>query len=465
MLEKLRGLWLAVKSFFSPREIEQISGIKGMVSSAMNERITLWQAMMCGQAAWNEQSPSCGVLNHIASRLNMLVSREITLEVKNRAIEPVMKHLNSCVNEVVDYIALLGGCIVRPLFANGRLQYEIIPLGKYIPVQYDFDGTLLSAIIVRQLEDGKKQWILTEKHSYKGGTHHVTVQLYKLVGDSAGSYREVPLSDCPQTMDFTREYEWHDVKQPMIVEFRNQHINTVDGSLVPVPIICGCENLIKDCDQQYARMMWEQEAGEMRLFVDSDMFTKRVRRDGSITTVKPTGSLSRLVTMVDGDGSTDNKRIFQHSPQLRTNDQAAAFQQVLRRLELACGLGKGTISDLDSVQQTATQYTGGRQELYAIVDKIEAEIEIKYHCVATIFAHIACAYGLGSNDSTISIVWNEDATRKDLVQAKQMELQEITAGVRNKWEYRKDFMGEDENTARANVPEEKAPLADPFGLV
>ena len=38
------------------------------------------------------------------------------------------------------------------------------------------------------------------------------------------------------------------------------------------------------------------------------------------------------------------------------------------------------------------------------------------------------------------------------------------AGVKNKWEYRKDFYGEDEAQAKANVPEE--PLApSPFDLM
>jgi hypothetical protein len=50
------------------------------------------------------------------------------------------------------------------------------------------------------------------------------------------------------------------------------------------------------------------------------------------------------------------------------------------------------------------------------------------------------------------------------VQAKQTALQEISAGVLNKWEYRRDFMGEDEATAKANVPLEPA-AASPFDLM
>ena len=74
---------------------------------------------------------------------------------------------------------------------------------------------------------------------------------------------------------------------------------------------------------------------------------------------------------------------------------------------------------------------------------------------------MSAAYGLGANDSRIVITWNDDQTRKDITAAKQMALQEVSAGVRNKWEYRADFFGEDEVKAKANTPQAEA--ADSFG--
>ena len=50
------------------------------------------------------------------------------------------------------------------------------------------------------------------------------------------------------------------------------------------------------------------------------------------------------------------------------------------------------------------------------------------------------------------------------MQAKQTAMQEISAGVLNKWEYRRDFYGEDEATAKENVPPEPV-AAEPFGLI
>ena len=449
MFDAIKGFFMNILHLFKSYTIKEVTGIDTHISSVMYERIRLWADMAAGQAPWNEKAPPCGVLDQIAGRLAMMVLREIAIDVQSDAIKPVLEHLDANVDKIVEYMTLLGSALIRPIYSAGKLQYEALPLGNYLPTRYDFDGTLTGALIFKQIIDGKKHYLLVEQHVYKDGDHSVECALYR---NDFGTMRKVSLTDCPQTADITPAYTWQHVKQPMIIEFRNHSTNKIDGSNVPVAIIAGAENLIRDADEQYERMNWEQKGGELRVFADRDMFEKRVIRSGGTVGVKMTGSLNRLVTMIDGDGSADGKKIIEHAPTLRTAAQNEMFQQILRRIELACNIGKGTISDMESVQQTATQYSGGRQELYAIVDRIEDEIEVKYQQCADVFAYMAAAYGLGSNDSHITVTWNDDATRKDALQAKQLEMQEISAGIRDKWEYRRDFFGEDELTAKANVP-------------
>ena len=448
-----------ILQLFHTATIKDITGINTNISVQMYNAIELWGKMISGNAPWNEKAPPCGVLEQISGRLSMLVSREIGLEVENQAITEVMTHINKNVDKIVDYIALLGSCIVRPIFSNKKLQYEIIPLGNYLPISYDFDGTLTGALILKEIITGTKKWLLTEEHAYEGTMHSVKCRLYR----NDGCLKETTLTDCPKTAELTPEYTWQSVKQPMIIEFRNHAINKIDGSNIPVAIIAGAEELIKNADEQFERMNWEQKGGELRVWADRDMFMKRQKRDGETIGVKMTPELNRLVVQIEGDGSKDGNRIVEHAPQLRTAEQNEMLQQIFRRIELTCNIGKGTISDMESVQQTATQYSGGRQELYAIVDKIEDEIEMKYQHCANVLAHMAQAYDLGANNSKIRVTWNDDQTRKDVSAAKVMAINEVNAGIRNKWEYRRDFFGEDEAQAKANTPVmEVAP--DPFNF-
>lgn len=457
-----------ILNYFHTTKLEEITGVDANISAEMYRRISLWADMMRGKAPWNKEAPACGILPQIAGRLNYFVKREITLDIKNEALEKPLKHLNKNIGRVVEYITLLGGGLLRPIFAANKLQYEIIPLGNYLPTQYDFDGTLNGAIILKTIAEKKRQFILGEIHSYDGLNHNVRSKLYE---ETDGTLRPVPLTACAQTAEITPEYTWSKCGRPMIIEFRSNVTNKIDGSNVPVALIDAAVDLIERADEQLARMDWEQEAGEKRVFADRDMFTKRKLKNGDTDEVVLGATLNKLLVKIDGDGSADGSKIHEYSPELRTEAQEKYLQAIYKRIEQTINIGKGTVSDAEQLQQTATQYTGGRQELYAIVDDIEDEIAAKYADAAEVFAYMAEAYQLDGapkaqheTDELYTIKWNDDQTRKDIIQSKQIAMQEISSGVLNKWEYRRDFYGEDEATAKANVPPEPI-AAEPFGLM
>ena len=453
-------LFNAIRMF---RQVEAQGGF-GIRSSALSpdmlDAIELWCDMVAGEAPWNAKAKSCGVLEQIGVRLSNLVSREISVECANPAIESAMLTLDADCPRLTEYMALVGGCVVRPVFANGKLQHEAIPLGRYLPTAYDFDGTLKGCILLKRISEGERKWLLSERHEFDGASHAVECKLWR---DDHGALKQTTLADCPATETLTPSYVWQGCGQPMVVEFRNPATNHIDGSCVPVPVFAGCEKLIQDADEQWERMRWEQEGGALRVFADRDMFAHRKLRDGTIVDTGLSPELNRLVVKLDGDGSSDGSKITQFAPSLRTEEQTKLYQQILKRIELACGLGKGTLADLEAVQQTATQYTGGRNELYALVDKLEDEIKVKYEAAARVFAYMAAAYGLGGGTGDITVKWNDDQTRKDMSAAKTMAMQEITQGVRAKWEYRADFFGEDEATAKANTPQEEQTTMSYFG--
>ena len=468
MFERIRGFFMNILNYFKNTTIEEITGINTNISSDMYDHIKLWAQLMNGHAPWEQDAKPCGILPQIAGRLNYFVTRELGLEVKNEAIDKPLKHLNKNIDKVVEYIVLMGSGLLRPIYVNNKLQYEIIPLGNYLPTRYDFDGTLNAAIIFKQFTENKKTFILCETHDFNGTDHSVSLKLYE---STDGKLRPVSLTACTQTAELTPEYVWRNCGRPMIIEFRNHATNKIDGSNVPVAMIDDAIDLIEKADRQFARMDWEQEAGEKRVFADRDMFQKRKTRDGTTEKTNMTPTLNKLLVKIDGDGSGAGEKIHEYSPELRTAQQNEYLQQIFRRIELTLNVGKGTVSDAEAVTQTATQYSGGRQELFAIVDKIEDEIAAKYEDTALVFAYMAAAYGLQgaprgktASEDLYTIKWCDDQTRKDVIQAKQIAMQEISAGVLNKWEYRRDFMGEDEETAKANVPSEPI-AAEPFGLM
>ena len=155
MFEAIKGFFMNILNLFKSYTIKEVTGIDTHISSAMYERIRLWADMAAGHAPWNEKAPPCGVLDQIAGRLAMMVLREIAIEVRSDAIKSVLEHLDANIDKIVEYITLLGSALIRPIYSAGKLQYEALPLGNYLPTSYDFDGTLTGALIFKQIVDGK----------------------------------------------------------------------------------------------------------------------------------------------------------------------------------------------------------------------------------------------------------------------------------------------------------------------
>lgn len=437
-------------SLFSTNDIQKLLGVDSVLSSAMAERLGLWQNMAAGCAPWNDDAPSSGVIPAIIGALATPASEEIELTAGDEAIVLPVERIRQHTKELVQFMLSLGGAVVRPVYSAGRVQFEIVRLGNYIPLSYDVDGRLTSCVIAKQIESDGKKYVIAEKHNYTQtgdgiGTHAITTTLYRKDGEQL---REVSLETIEATAGIAPAFVYEGAPEPLVIEFRNRVPNLVDGSGVPCALWQNNEHLIEDADKQYGRIVWEQEGGEMRVFADSDLFKKRQGEDG----VKLSKTLYKLLVKVDGNGSGEEK-ITEHAPALRTAQQVEAFNAILRRIEVALNIGKGTISDLETVDMTATQYNGGKKEKYSMVDSIESELEEKFKACAVAFAHIAGANSGRKVDAEIVVSYN-DSARKDIQQLKAQALSEVQNGIMSKAEYRELFYGEDAETAAANVPQE-----------
>lgn len=413
------------------------------ISDEMTNAIELWNAISQGKASWNKDAPSCGIAQAIAQTIADTIQEELNVESVNPILNQAMISLDSDVNEIIQKMVITGGCLCRPVFSNGRLQHELLALGNYIPLEYDFDKTLTKCLITKNFKESKNSFVLVEEHEFINGLHKIQNRLYL---DDNGTLKERGIKTTRLTENLEAEITWSNIEKPFIVEFRNPSVNTIDGSAMPVSLFAGIEKLIQEADEQFSRMTWEQEAGKMRVFADSDLFRRRQGDEG----VDP--KLAKMFVQFSGEVGEGNK-IQTHAPQLRSEQQIQAMNEILRRIETATNIGKGTISDMQDVRQTATQFAGGKKAFYSKIDTYEGELEKKYKAVAYVFAYMASAFLGVKFDDEIQIVFN-DMSRKDPQQMKLTAMQEVSAGLLDKHEYRQMFFGEDEETARANVPEQ-----------
>ena len=446
---RIKGFFMSLFQRFGIERFEDLH-ISELLSAEMQEHINLWLSMAQGKAYWNEEYKPSGVIPSIVGAISDPVSEEIKIESKNEKLSEIMNELDSHSAELVSNLVTCGSSLIRPIFSNGAVRFEIIKLGYYIPTSYDLDGRITGAVICKNIVENKKTFLLLEKHNFSNKIHSVIMELYRT---EAGNFWKTNLKDCEKTKDLTESYIWENVEKPFIVEIRNPRANEIDYSNVPCALYAGHENLIEDCDRQYQEINIEQINGRSVLFADEDMFRTRQDSNGKKKKVFLSEALNRMIIKLNGNGTAEEK-IHEHSPTLRTAQQIEAYQQILREIENVCRIGKGTLSNLQEAPQTATQFKGGKTVLYNTVNVIESEFEKKYKELAYIFAYMLSAYESVSFNPEITITYDE-SDRKDPALQRQEDLQEVNAGIMSKEEYRMKHYGETLEEARANLPEEK----------
>ena len=120
---------------------------------------------------------------------------------------------------------------------------------------------------------------------------------------------------------------------------------------------------MQDADDQYQRLLWEFEGGELAI-------------DADITVLEASGELprgkKRLFRNLGKDLDDGFYEVF--SPTLRDESLINGLNQILRKIEFVCGLAFGTISETEYSAKTATGIKMSQQRSYSTVIDIQKEL-------------------------------------------------------------------------------------------
>lgn len=136
-------------------------------------------------------------------------------------------------------------------------------------------------------------------------------------------------------------------------------------------------------------------------------------------------------------------KIEEHNMELRHEAHEAGIQTALNLLSFKCGMGKDRYNFRDGQVKTATEVVSEKSDLFQNLKKHELLLESALTDLVLVLAEL-----LGLAEPEPQIIF-DDSIIEDVGAEKLRFLQEIRDGVRQKWEYRVTFMGEDEKTAKA----------------
>lgn len=337
--------------------------------------------------------------------------------------------------------------LVRPNVLNGELRADDVKI-RYIrdarmivPLSWENGEITEVALASEQAHKGKRylylQLFLIHPKGYlvENYFYEVNDESYKRV-DNLNGIVDNYLLPC----------------KPFVVISPNIENNLEDVPM-GISIYANAIDQLKGCDLAYDNLYNDILLGKKRVFMNQAMFAmKQASSDPEDKRIKPDipTTIEKTLYVITGTKTPSDEQFMQeYNPQLRVDENKENIQLNLNILSSKVGFGQHRYQFDAQAMATATEVRTSNKDLTESVWKqritIQDALTELVHSIL-ILAKEKC--GLSVNpDVKISIQF-DDTMFSDEETERMRFLQEISAGVRQKWEYRVKYLGEEEEEAR-----------------
>lgn len=351
------------------------------VSQSMQTAIDLWWNMFQDKAPWLvEHAKSLGLPAAIASEISRLALIELKSDITGSARASYLHEQYSAVlgrlRQNVEYAAAAGGMAFKPYVDGDRIAVDFVQAGRFLPTGFNSRGEVTGAVFVERVRKGKAFYTRLEHHQLLDTGYIIRNLAYvSWTEDSLGRPAELTEVDEWANLEPELILRYKDgtaPERPLFAYFRMPFANQVDDSSpLGVSIYGRAVDLIKEADRQYSRILWEYEGSE--LAIDADETCLFNGENGTTKMPERDRRLFRRGVSFDGGQGEDFYKVF--SPVIRDSSLFNGLNQLLRRIEFACCLSYGTLSDPQEVSKTAEEIKTSKQRSYAAVCEMQRSLQ------------------------------------------------------------------------------------------
>ena len=292
----------------------------------------------------------------------------------NRAEFLNMEYQKLLVNDLlreIEYGIAKGGLIIKPYLVENKvlpesenqypynIEFDFIQADDFYPLSFDGNGNITEAGFLQTKIEGGIIYRRLEYHKWVDNTVTIINKAYKSTNNNTlntGSRdlgQEVSLSSVSEWKDLPAYVKLDNILKPLFAYFKMPIANNVDPkSPLGISGFARAIKLIKDADEQYSRLLWEYEGGELAIDVDRDALKPETDSKGNTISVMPV-SQERLFRKVDV--STVGDTYQPYAPILRDTSYINGLNTILMRIEDVCRISRGTLSDASNEARTATE--------------------------------------------------------------------------------------------------------------
>lgn len=435
-------LWKVVRKMFGYTEIKRIIGRDVALSQDMINAINDWKNMLNGKADWiTDYVKSLKIEQGICREFSDVVLTEMESNLSNDKLNTYYQKALFDLNENMQEGLGLGSFILKPL-GNGKSEF--ISADKFIPIHFDDTGKPDDCAFMTVKTVGENQYYTKiERHRLENKILIIENTLYH--SESRNDMgRRIGLDSVKEWAELPDAVSYPGMDRMDFGFYRNPVKNNIDESPCGISIFEIAKELIQKADIQGARLDWEYESGERAIHVDD----KALKKSGnSFRLPKLNKRLYRGMNLEDGK---ERELLREYSPAMRDEAFQRGLEKYYRQIEFAVGLSYGDLSDCKEVEKTATEIKVAKQRKYNRVNAIQGKLK---ECLEDYAAGLAFREGMYTSGYEFNCKFNDSILVDEETERKQ-DIQDVSMGVMQLWEYRMKWYGEDEETAKRNLPEQ-----------
>lgn len=339
--------------------------------------------------------------------------------------------------------AAADGTLMKDEQARIGLQY--LPAQNIIPLSVKNGEMVEAAFCSEALARGKKLLFLE--------THTLSEDGY-ILENRCFEEREEGLAEVRLPQGLVPRIETHSFL-PLFAILRPNTVTTQGRNTgMGEAIFAGAIDNLMGLDLAFNNFCRDFQLGGKKVFYNRSLVNED---EGGL--LAPDDICQQLFVAVGDRMPDEGPLILEHNPELRVADNVAGIQAQLDYLSLKCGLGPKHYR-FDGAVVTATQYIGDRQELVRNASK---------HCLLIRQALLGAVrmllwagkevLGAPVEPDTGITVSFDDSVIVDRETRRQLDREDVAAGILQKYEYRMRWYGEDRISAQNALKTPKEELA------
>ncbi len=333
---------------------------------------------------------------------------------------------------------------------------------------YDYIGVSAKNIIPLRIEHDKVVDVAFVSDIYEGDKKYHYIEIHQLKDEGYVIYNKylnakTGQEEKPENIKVISEMHTMS-KIPLFSILEPPIENNIDNNLgLGISIYGNAIDQLKDCDVKYHNSVMDFVLGGKKIIYNKKLVkykdVKVKNADGTYTTTSEPiypDDVSKQQFMEIGDNIPKDELIYEYNPSLRPDENTKGIQFSLDLLSFKANLGTKYYEFSDGNVVTATQYVGDRQDLMKNAKKYRDNLdEFIADIIKAGLLLGRLVFGKNVTEECNIEVVNKDGILITDEEIKQKYLEEISQGLRQPYEYRMKFFGEDEETARRMIEDQK----------